>query len=569
KKILDNPGQPLTFEIRYKCKNGEFKWIEFTGVNLLHDNDIKGVLGNYHDISNRKKSEIANSASIANITAIMENTTDSIWTINQSYEVIYINSVFKNAYKASFNITLEPGTNLLESLPEYLIPIWKSRYDRVLAGERFSIIDEVPTATGTIFIEVLFNPIVINNEVTGASFFGRDITSRKLEELEREKLQAQLTQAQKMESVGRLAGGVAHDFNNMLGVIIGHADMLLDGMAANNENYIDLTEILNAAKRSADLTRQLLAFARKQTIIPKALDLNKTVDGMLKMLGRLIGENVELIWKPSENLNPVMMDPSQIDQILANLCVNAHDAINGVGSVIIETENIILDDKFCNNHEGAVPGEYVLLKVSDSGIGMTQNVQEHLFEPFFTTKEVGEGTGLGLSTIYGIVKQNNGYIKVTSKPDEGSTFYIYLPKHNIKGAIYQSIIPGSTLSMGSETILIVEDDPAILSIVSKMLKTSGYNLLTTNNPIAAIDLAKEHENTIHLLLTDIIMPEMNGHDLSQKIIEIHPDIKTLFMSGYTADIISTYGVTIENINFLQKPFTRQILTTAISKVLHT
>ena len=256
-----------------------------------------------------------------------------------------------------------------------------------------------------------------------------NITERKRAEEEREKLQAQLNQAQKMESVGRLAGGVAHDFNNMLGVILGHAEMAMEQVDSAHPLHADLQEIQKAAKRSADLTRQLLAFARKQTIAPKVLDLNETVEGMLKMLRRLIGEDIDLAWLPDNNLWLVKVDPSQMDQILANLCVNARDAITGTGKITIETANIAFDASYCAEHAGFVPGEYVLLAVSDNGCGMDKETQGRIFEPFFTTKGVGEGTGLGLATVYGIVKQNNGFINVYSEPAQGTTFRIYLPRH--------------------------------------------------------------------------------------------------------------------------------------------
>lgn len=258
-----------------------------------------------------------------------------------------------------------------------------------------------------------------------------DITERKQAEAEREKLQAQLTQAQKMESVGRLAGGVAHDFNNMLTVIMGHAELAMDQVGPDHFLYEDLQEIYRAAERSADLTRQLLAFARKQTIAPRVLDLNETVEGMFRMLQRLIGENIDLIWEPATRLWPVKMDPSQIDQILANLCVNAKDALADGGQILIKTGNQSLDETFCADYPGFVAGDYVLLFVSDNGCGMNREVLANLFEPFFTTKKTGEGTGLGLATIYGIVKQNNGFIYVDSEPGQGSVFKIYLPRHAV------------------------------------------------------------------------------------------------------------------------------------------
>jgi signal transduction histidine kinase len=292
-----------------------------------------------------------------------------------------------------------------------------------------------------------------------------DITENKLAEEEREKLQAQLNQAQKMESVGRLAGGVAHDFNNMLGVIIGRAEMALEqDFTTDDKLQRNIKEILKAGLRSADLTRQLLAFARKQTAIPKILDLNDTISGILKMLRRLIGEDIDLSWQPGLDLWKVKIDPSQVDQILANLVVNARDAISGVGAITMRTENVVVDDSVRAEIPEFIPGDYVQLTVSDTGEGMSQEVRENIFEPFFTTKEVGKGTGLGLSTVYGIVKQNDGFIYVASEPGKGTTFKIYLLRFEDETAQVPSEEITGKRPTGTETILLVEDDEAILDL---------------------------------------------------------------------------------------------------------
>jgi two-component system cell cycle sensor histidine kinase/response regulator CckA len=395
----------------------------------------------------------------------------------------------------------------------------------------------------------------------------RDISERKQAEQEREKLQAQLNQAQKMESVGRLAGGVAHDFNNMLGVILGHAEMALNRMDPAQPLVADLQEIRKAAQRSADLTRQLLAFARKQTIAPKMLDLNETVESMLKMLRRLIGENIDLSWLPGNNLWPVKVDPSQIDQILANLCVNARDAIAGVGKVTIETKDSTFDETTCAAHAGFVPGEYVRLTVSDNGCGMDTETRAHIFEPFFTTKGVGEGTGLGLSTVYGIVKQNNGYIDVDSEPGQGTIFKIYLPRH--AGQVVEDRKAASAeIPKGSgETVLLVEDEPAILNIAKRMLELLGYSVLAAHRPAEAIRLAEAHVGEIHLLMTDVVMPEMNGRDLAKTLLSPYPRLTALFMSGYTADVIAHRGVLDEGVCFIQKPFSIKDLAAKIRQAL--
>jgi PAS domain S-box-containing protein len=396
-----------------------------------------------------------------------------------------------------------------------------------------------------------------------------DITEIRRAEAEREKLQTQLTQAQKMESIGRLAGGVAHDFNNMLGVILGHVELALEETEDNHDLHADLKEIQNAAKHSADITKQLLAFARKQTISPRQLDLNDTVESMLKMLRRLIGENIDLLWQPAARLWPVKMDPSQIDQILANLCVNARDAISRVGKLTIETGKQTFDDKYCSEHPGFIPGDFVLLAVSDNGCGMDKDTLDNLFEPFFTTKEVGKGTGLGLATIYGIVKQNNGFINVFSEPGQGSVFKIYLPRIVADEDADKSVSVKKTAPSGTGTILLVEDEPSILRMIRMMLKRKGYTVLSAATPTEAFEKAKNHTGSIDLLMTDVVMPKMNGRDLAEKITDIFPDIRLLFMSGYTADVIANHGILDEGVAFIQKPFSMANLAEKLRVVLNT
>ncbi len=384
---------------------------------------------------------------------------------------------------------------------------------------------------------------------------------------ERKNLEAQLAQAQKMESVGRLAGGVAHDFNNMLSVILGYADMALNRADTTHPLYHALTQIRNSAVRSADLTRQLLAFARRQTIAPRALDINETVEGMLKMIQRLIGEDIDLAWRPKPEVWPVLMDPSQLDQILANLCVNARDAIAGVGRITIETENIVLDEAYCSDHEGFVPGNYVMIAVSDDGQGMGRETMSHLFEPFFTTKKAGKGTGLGLSTIYGAVKQNKGFINVYSEPGKGSTFKIYLPRHAGEKGRKQAEEAEIPTLKGRETILLVEDEPMILDLAATILETQDYTVLQASTPGEAIRLAREHAGKINLLLTDVIMPEMNGRELAKSLLSLYPDMKRLFMSGYTADVIAHHGLLDEGVRFISKPFSMKGLIAKVREVL--
>lgn len=394
----------------------------------------------------------------------------------------------------------------------------------------------------------------------------RDITELKRGEEEREMLRAQLNQVQKLESVGRLAGGVAHDFNNMLGVILGHAELAMARIEPSHALFPDLTEIKKAAERSADLTRQLLAFARRQTISPKILNLNETVEGMLKMLRRLIGEDMVLAWLPAQGLWPVKVDPSQIDQILANLCVNARDAISGVGKVTIETGNTSFDKDYCARHPEFVPGEFVMLAISDDGCGMDKETQDRIFEPFYTTKGVGEGTGLGLSTVYGIVKQNHGFINIYSEPGQGTTFKIYFPRAEGQETEKPPSLEKRDLR-GKETVLLVEDEESILALGKTILERHGYEVLAAKSPNEALRMIQSHSGPIHLLITDVVMPEMNGKDLRDKVAELRPDLKRIFMSGYTAKVIAHHGILDEGIDFLQKPFSVKTLLEKVRDAL--
>ena len=372
-----------------------------------------------------------------------------------------------------------------------------------------------------------------------------------------------------MESIGRLAGGVAHDFNNMLGVIIGNTDIALTEVDSNLPLYKRLHDIRKAAERSAALAYQLLAFARKQTIAPKVLDLNEIVAGMIKMLRVMIGERIDLDWLPADGLWPARIDPSQVEQILANLCVNARDAISDIGKIIIETKNMTFDDAYCSYHPEFSPGDFVMLAVSDNGSGMDKKTLDKIFEPFFTTKEMGRGTGLGLAMVYGIVKQNAGFINVYSEPGMGTTIKLYLPRQTAKIDWVPQQGQSDHIAIGHETILLVEDEPIILRMAGQMLERFGYRVVAVSKPGEAVSAAKEHKGKIHLLITDVIMPEMNGPALAKNVSSFFPGIKCLFMSGYTANVIAHHGVLDKGVNFIQKPFSMQALVSKVREVLDT
>ncbi|MFH1135592.1 MAG: PAS domain S-box protein [Pseudomonadota bacterium] len=394
----------------------------------------------------------------------------------------------------------------------------------------------------------------------------RDIGPRIKAREEKEKLENQYRQAQKMEAVGRLAGGVAHDFNNMLSVIIGNTELVMMDLKGDKRLHDILEEVVKAAERSAALTRQLLAFARKQAVKPKILDLNETVSHTLKMLQRLIGEDIDLLWKPGPVVWPIKIDPAQVDQILANLAVNARDAISGVGALTIKTKNMAFDDAYVAAHPGLMPGEFVLLTLSDTGAGIDREHLPHVFEPFFTTKEEGKGTGLGLATVYGIIKQNNGFVNVHSEVGEGTTIRVYFPR--AAAAPPEPSPPEPTRSpRGSETLLLVEDEPAILKLAKSILEIHGYRVYAANSPNEAIFLADMIRDGPRLLLTDVVMPEMNGRDLRDILLKSHPTLRTLFMSGHTADVLTHLGVMENDINLLPKPFSVRSLTAKVREVL--
>jgi two-component system, cell cycle sensor histidine kinase and response regulator CckA len=413
-------------------------------------------------------------------------------------------------------------------------------------------------------IDVLLSssPIDFDDWSAGVTFTALDITERKRMDEDQERLRSQLVQAQKMESIGRLAGGVAHDFNNMLQAILGNVSLALDEPADSPQLQDYLHEIQKAATRSGELTRQLLAFARRQPVRPRVLDLNDTISGMLKMLQRLIGEDIQLVWQPAASLWPVRVDPSQIDQLLANLAVNARDAIAGVGRITIETANVTMPPGLAPECQ---PGDYVRCAVRDTGCGMDAHTLSHVFEPFFTTKEAGRGTGLGLATVYGIVKQNGGFIDVDSAPGTGTVMAVYLPR--VEPAVGTRAADTAAAAAGTETVLLVEDEEQVLTLVSAMLTRRGYTVLAAARPEEALAIARRHPGPIDLLLTDVVMPGMNGRDLRACLEEIRPGAGCLFVSGYTADVIANRGVLDEGVQFLQKPFSESDLARRVREVL--
>jgi two-component system cell cycle sensor histidine kinase/response regulator CckA len=403
---------------------------------------------------------------------------------------------------------------------------------------------------------------ILDSDGRFAGSFGMftDVTDRR-------RLEEQLRQSQKMEAVGRLAGGVAHDFNNLLTVILGYCDVLLQGLEPGPLHEAT-QEVRQAGERAAALTRQLLAFSRKQTLVPEVLDLGDVVSGLSTMVVRLIGEDVKVSVVVSPGLGRVKADRGQLEQVVMNLAVNARDAMPKGGNLIFELQNVELDDAYAATHAEVKPGPYVLLAISDTGTGMDAETQKRVFEPFFTTKETGKGTGLGLSTVHGIVHQSGGAIDVYSEPGQGTTFKVYLPRFAGDAAVRRPVSGDHpALRAGSETVLVVEDEAAIRQLTKLILQKAGYTVLLAESPVAAERIAASHPGPIHLMLTDVVMPGMRGPELAERLIRLRPDLRVLYMSGYTDDAIAHHGFLDAGTEFLQKPFTPLRLTQKIREVL--
>lgn len=553
---LQTRGYCENLEAQFRGKDGR----RVTGLmsgRLIYLQGVPHILTITRDITQRKQNE----ANLERLRVAIEQAGEVIVITDAQGTIQYANPAFERVTGYTIREAIDQNPRLLKSGVQ----------DARFYHELWATISQGKTWTGRI-VNRHKNGRLFTEEATISPVFDghdaivnyvavkRDITAHL-------KLESQFIQAQKMESVGRLTGGVAHDFNNMLAIILGYADLAISQTAPDHHAYSCLEKISEAATRSADIVRQLLAFARKQSITPQVITLNRTVEGMLKMLQRLIGEDIELIWRPATDLCPILIDPAQLDQILANLCVNARDAIRDTGTILIETRMISVLEQQCRDNPECLPGDYVQLAVCDNGCGMDQDVLAHIFEPFFTTKDPGLGTGLGLATVYGIVKQNGGSIEVGSEPGHGTIFRINLPAQRIDASVQLEEGIRPTCSTLGETILLVEDDPVILDLYAVILRQLGYQVLMAKTPALALQVASQHDGAIALLLTDVIMPGMNGRQLSQHLLALHPQMQVLFISGYTADAIAHHGVLDEGLHFLQKPFSRTDLSWKLREML--
>lgn len=560
-------GRSWDLELELISAKKIHKWVRTIGKPTLQDGKVVQIRGSFQDISDQKRSEQDRLASEERFRLLVESAPDAI-VVQTKGLFTYVNSAAVTLFGAQ-----DPSDLIGRPVSERFHPDFRKTVEERIE-QSMQKQHSVPTLHEVCLrmdgspVNVEASAIPMNYKgKEGALVFIRDISARLASEKEQKELEDQLHQAQKMESVGRLAGGVAHDYNNFLSVIIGYAELSLLELKPGQQLHKNLKEILNAANRSKAVTRQLLAFARKEAIAPVVLDLNTVVENMLKILRRLIGENIGLVWQPKAGLWPIEMDPSQIDQILANLCVNARDAIKNVGEIFISTHNVSADENFCGRHPGIKPGDFVALHVRDTGCGMDKETSDKIFEPFFTTKEMGKGTGLGLATVYGIVRQNNGTIQVCSEPGTGTTFKLYLPRYI--GRIRAARKRGEKeIPLGrGEKILVVEDETSILTLTQRLLDQFGYRVFAMATPGEAIEWASYDPEDISLLITDVIMPEMNGRELVQKLQLIFPDLKYLYMSGYTSDVIADSGVLESGVHFLQKPFSPNKLAKIVREVL--
>jgi two-component system cell cycle sensor histidine kinase/response regulator CckA len=569
KRILDTVGEAAKkageINIEYRANHPDDRacWLMSRGKPLFDD---KGhavrYIGTVIDITELKKIEEALKMSEERFRKMFEKHSAIQLVLDpETGAIIDANQAAADFYGWSIGELRTMGIQDINTLPPEEVRLV---LDQWRTSEQQSFVFGHRRADGSIRdVEIYGCRIPVNGKAF-AYLILHDITERRKAEQERESLEEQLHHSQKMQMVGQLAGGIAHDFNNMLMVILGHTELALQN---RDGCYEDLEAIHKAATHSAELTSQLLAFARRQTVKTKVFDLNTEVARMLSILKRLIGENITLRWMPGTRKSLVQLDPSQIDQILANLCVNARDAIAKSGIVTIETSLIHVDEAAsAAGHACSIPGEYVMLTVTDTGEGIDKKHLPHVIEPFFTTKEVGKGTGMGLATVYGIVKQNHGCIEVKSKKREGTSVRIYLPLQREEAA-ERNGQQEPALPQGKEMILLVEDQPDILQLCRQMLERNGYTVLAALGPGEALELARRYQEKIELLVTDVVMPEMNGSDLYKELQTMCPHLKALFMSGYTADFLAQHLKGENGVNFIEKPFTFAAFTRIVREIL--
>jgi PAS domain S-box-containing protein len=557
KARLERDGMVRGFSVRAHRYDGRVIWVE-ENIRAVQDED--GVVyheGSVTEITERMLREQELRESNRRIVNIFESMTDAFFALNDRWEFTYLNRQAEHLLRRSRSELL--GKNVWAEFPEAVRLKFFEQYHRAVA-EQVSVVFEEFYPPLESWFEVQAYP-----SEDGLSVYFRDVTERKRAEEALHQSERQLRQAQKMEAVGQLAGGIAHDFNNLLTVIMGRTELLLE-RPADPDSRRDVDLIQKTAERAADLTRQLLAFSRKQVLQPKVLDLSAVVAGMATMLHRLIGEHIDLVIAPASSVGRVKADPAQVEQVIMNLVVNARDAMPEGGTLSIRTGDIELDDRFVRGHPGSRPGPHGLLEVSDTGCGMSAEVQAYIFEPFFTTKEQGKGTGLGLSTAYGIVKQHDGYIGVESEPGRGTVFTIYLPQ--VEEAEEPVEVTSSARPLrGVETVLLVEDEKDVRELAREILQKHGYVVLEAANGPDALRVASRHRGSIHLLLTDVVMPQMSGRELAVRLQRARPEVKVLYTSGYIDEDMIRRSMLAPTTALLKKPFSSDSLARRVREVL--
>jgi len=561
RRVMASPGTPTGLELRWRHKDGSWRHIDAVAVDRLAEPAVGAIVVNFRDVTERRKAEAALRESEERYRTLVEGVRDIIFALSPEGTIASLNPAFETitGWRREEWVR-QPFERLVH--PEDL-PLALELLGRVVRGElRPASQFRVRTAKGEYRVgEFSATPQLHEGRLVGILGIGRDVT-------ERVQLEQQLRQAQKMEAVGRLAGGIAHDFNNILTAITGYADLLLEDLGATDPRRQDADEIHKAADRAAGLTRQLLAFSRQQVLQPTVLEVNKLVSDLEKMLRRLLGEDVQLATRLAPTTGRVKVDPGQLEQVIMNLAVNARDAMPNGGKLTLETGNVDLDEAYAADHYPARAGPFVLLAVSDTGTGMSEETQAHMFEPFFTTKEKGKGTGLGLATVYGIIKQSGGFIWVYSEVGRGTTFKLYLPRvEELAERASQPAQAPARPARGSETVLVVEDEAPVRSVARQVLERHGYTVLEAASAESALDIVTRYSGTIHLLLTDVVMPGLNGRELASRLAGLRPDARVIFMSGYTDDAVTRHGVLEPGSAYVQKPFTPDAIARKVREVL--
>lgn len=569
-EVLKNGFLRSPVEIKLRKKNGHYVWVEAEASLIYRDGAPNSILGIANDITERKKMEEALRTEKERFQTLTENAPFGMVMIDRDGTFKYINSKFKELFGYDLKDVPNGRTWFRKAypVPSYRHRVFSTWIDDSKSFEPGEKIPRTFTVTCKDGTEKIIRFITEQLE-SGEYLMGtEDITLLKRAETEKATLEEQLRQSQRIEAIGRLAGGVAHDFNNLMMVIRGYSQLSLAELKEGDKLRGNLEEIRKATGRATDLTRQLLAFSRRQILEFKVLDLSNLIRDMERMLRRVIGEDIELVTYLTEDLGRVKTDPGQIEQVIMNLAVNARDSMPDGGKLIIETRNVELDEGYTRTHVGVKPGRYVMFSLSDTGVGMSPEVKEHIFEPFFTTKEIAKGTGLGLSTVYGIVKQCGGNIWFYSELGKGTTFKVFLPRVDEPLEEIRESAVGKEIPSGRETILAVEDEDNVRKLTVQILKGQGYSVLEASHAEEAMKVVREQTgNGIHLLLTDVVMPGMSGHELANHLISLLPKIKVLFMSGYTDNAIVHRGVLEEGVNYIQKPFTVDALARKVREVL--